>query len=196
MSEDSDFCQLLGRVRAGDASAAEELVRRYEPAIRRVVRLRLTDPRLRRVFDSLDICQSVLANFFVRVAGGQFELERSEDLLRLLATMARNKVLSHARQQQAQRRDRRRLGGAAALATLADRQPSPSQVLSLQELAEQMRRRLSVEERYLMEQRALGREWTAIAAELGQSAEALRKQLARALDRVTSEMGLAEESNG
>jgi hypothetical protein len=39
---------LLDRVRAGDQEAATELVRRYEPALRRVVRLRLRDRRLRR----------------------------------------------------------------------------------------------------------------------------------------------------
>ena len=38
---DDPFAELLGRVRAGDAGAAAELVRRYEPLIRREVRLRL-----------------------------------------------------------------------------------------------------------------------------------------------------------
>ena len=56
-----DFADLLARVRAGDP-AATELVRRYEPA----VRANLVDPNLRRHFDSLDICQSVLGSFFVR----------------------------------------------------------------------------------------------------------------------------------
>jgi hypothetical protein len=38
----------------------------------------LTDARLRREIDSADICQAVLANFFVRVAAGQFEIETPE----------------------------------------------------------------------------------------------------------------------
>src|SRR5262249_31237363 len=50
----------LRRVRAGERAAAAELVRRYEPQIRLEVRLRLRDRRLRRLFDSTDICQSVL----------------------------------------------------------------------------------------------------------------------------------------
>jgi hypothetical protein len=57
---------LVRRVRTGDAEASAELVRRYEPAIRITVRARLTDPGLRGLFDSMDICQSVLANFFMR----------------------------------------------------------------------------------------------------------------------------------
>ena len=52
-----------------------ELVRDFEPAIRMEVHCRLRDQRLRRAFDSLDICQSVLASFFVRAASGQYELD-------------------------------------------------------------------------------------------------------------------------
>src|SRR5436309_12071378 len=109
MSQDTSFQDLMRRVRAGEERAATELVRQFEPEIRRAVRVRLTDPRLRRVLDSLDVCQSVLGNFFVRVASGQLELDRPENLLRLLVTMAKNKVLDHARRQQAACRDQRRV---------------------------------------------------------------------------------------
>src|SRR5271166_2466222 len=95
-SENQDFQALLGRVRAGDAQAASELVRRYEPAIRRAARVRLVDTRLNRLLDSMDICQSVLASFFVRTALGQYELETPEQLLKLLAVMARNKLHNQA----------------------------------------------------------------------------------------------------
>ncbi len=74
MSEGASFADLIGRVRAGDEAAAAELVRRYEPAIRRSARLRLNQ-RLRRAFDSLDLAQAVLGSFFVRVAAGQYELD-------------------------------------------------------------------------------------------------------------------------
>ena len=73
MSEESAFRDLIRRVRAGDEDAAKEIVRIYEPAIRREARVRLVDPRLRRLFDSMDICQSVFASFFVRAAMGQYE---------------------------------------------------------------------------------------------------------------------------
>ncbi len=55
-----------------------------------------------------------------------------------------------------------------------------------------MRRRLSPEEFELLELRGQGREWAAIAAERGGSAEALRKKLARAIDRVAQELRLDE----
>jgi len=64
MSEDDAFRELIRRVRAGDHAAAAELVRVSEPAIRRAARIRLTDPALRRLFDSMDVCQSVFSSFF------------------------------------------------------------------------------------------------------------------------------------
>ena len=91
MSEPNTFTDFIRRVRAGDAQAAAELVRRYEPLIRREVRLRLEDRRLARAFDSMDVCQSVLASFFVRTAAGQYDLEEPGQLVKLLARMARNK---------------------------------------------------------------------------------------------------------
>src|SRR5947207_6011539 len=98
------FLDLVRRVRAGDESASAALVRRYEPAIRIAIHGRLTDPGVRRVLDSMDICQSVLGNFFVRATAGEFELESPKQLINLLITMARNRLTDHALRQQAARR--------------------------------------------------------------------------------------------
>jgi RNA polymerase sigma factor (sigma-70 family) len=193
MAEETAFPELIQRVRAGDEQAAAELVRRYEPAIRVAIRVRLTDPGLRRFLDSMDICQSVLANFFVRAANGQFELDKPEQLLNLLVTMARNKVTNHALKQQAARRDQRRVqkGGLDEDALVAEG-PTPSQLVANQELLQEFRKRLSEDERRLADQRAQGRSWADIAAESGGNADALRMQLTRAVDRVTQELRLEE----
>jgi RNA polymerase sigma-70 factor (ECF subfamily) len=199
MSEATDepghFEGLIRRVRAGDPAAASELVRRYEPTIRRVARVRLADARLRRLFDSMDVCQSVLGSFFVRAALGQYELRTPEDLLRLLVSMSRRKVIDLAREAGAARRDFRR----EEAGTPEDRQhaapgPTPSQEVSARELLGEFRRRLSAEEQQLADQRAEGRDWAQIAAERGDSPEALRKRLSRALDRVAAELGLDDPS--
>ena len=197
MSGPASFKDLIQRVRAGDGDAAAELVRSYEPVIRRVVRLRLGDSRLRRVFDSVDICQSVLASFFVRAALGQYDLDSPDQLLKLLGQMARHKVIDQARQQRALRRDVRReehdsRAGDKAVSPTA----SPSAQIAGRELLEEVRRRLSPEERDLAELRAEGREWADIAAERGVSAEALRKRLGRGLDRVAQQLGLDEAGHG
>src|SRR5262249_35457012 len=104
MSEEIPFPELIRRVRMGDDQAAAELVRRYEPAIRRVARVRLTDPRLQRLFDSMDVCQSVFGSFFIRTALGEYELETPEQLLHLLAAMTRKKVVDQSRRARAARR--------------------------------------------------------------------------------------------
>jgi RNA polymerase sigma factor (sigma-70 family) len=191
MADDSTFADFLRRIRAGDEQAAVELVRRYEPAIRLEVRMRLVDPRLRRVLDSMDLCQSVLASFFVRAAAGQYDLERPEELVRLLVTMARNKVAYQARRQRAQRREQRRdVAPVEPGREPAGAEPSPSRVISGRELLAALRQRLSPEERRLADLRAQGREWAEIAAELGGTPQARRKQLARSLDRIAGELGL------
>jgi RNA polymerase sigma-70 factor (ECF subfamily) len=191
MSEPNAFRALIARVRAGDAAAAAELVRCYEPAIRRAARVRLVDSRLERLLDSMDICQSVLGSFFVRVAAGQYELEKPEQLIKLLVTMARNKLADEARAHAAECRDARRVvEGGLEGAEVSDGSPSPSEELTCEELLKEFRNRLSESERDLADRRARGQDWAAIAAELGGSAEALRKKLNRAVERVTHELGL------
>ena len=194
MSEEQSFRDLVSRLRAGDERAAEELVRRYEPTLRRTVRVRLRDPRLRRRFDSADVCQSVFRNFFVRAAAGQFDLAGPEQLLKLLATMARNSLTNQAVREQADCRDCRRTepAGSDAGERLVAPGPTPSRQVAARELLEEARRRLSAEERQLLELRQEGREWADVAAVVGGTPEALRKQLARALDRVARELGLDE----
>jgi RNA polymerase sigma-70 factor (ECF subfamily) len=113
------FADLLRRVRAGDQDAASELVRQFEPAIRRAIRIQLRDHRLRRLLDSMDICQSVMGSFFVRAAMGQYELRKAEDLLKLLATMARNKLATTARRQIVLGDKKRKKGDITNIAGLA-----------------------------------------------------------------------------
>jgi RNA polymerase sigma-70 factor (ECF subfamily) len=194
MPIEGSFRELIVRVRAGDEGAAAELVGRYEPAIRRAARVRLRDPRLGRLLDSMDICQSVLASFFVRAAMGQYELSTPEQLLRLLVTMTRNKVAGQANAQRAGRRDQRRV-----VAAIDDRRDvaagevSPSRQVAARELLEEARRLFSPEERALLERREQGDDWATIAAELGGSPDALRVRLARAVDRVAERLGLEED---
>jgi RNA polymerase sigma-70 factor (ECF subfamily) len=194
MSDAPSFADLIRRIRAGDQEAAADLVRQYEPTVRRVIRFRLTDARLGAVLDSADICQSVLASFFARAASGQFDLNGPDDLVKLLVTMARNKLASQARKERAERRDNRRARAGLDQARLAARDPTASQHVAAQELLHEIQRRLAPDERQLVELRNQGLDWAAIAARLGGSPVVLRKRLSRALDRVTRELGLDEAS--
>jgi DNA-directed RNA polymerase specialized sigma24 family protein len=188
-----EYTDFIVRIRQGDEQAAEELVRRFEPEIRMEVRgwLRLRNPGLRRVFDSMDICQSVLASFFARAAVGDFDLDEPPQLIRLLVGMARKKVAEQARHHQRQRRDVRRVGDGNvedAPVTAADQ--TPSRLASGRELLQKFRELLTDEERQIADLRTRGTDWAGVAAELGGTPDGRRKQLARAVARIELELGL------
>jgi RNA polymerase sigma-70 factor (ECF subfamily) len=194
MSELASFQDLIRRVRGGDEAAAAELVRHYEPVVRREVRLRLRDPRLRRAFDSMDVCQSVLLSFFVRAAAGQYELSTPQHLLKLLITMARNKLVKQVHRQRAGRRDHRRLATAPPdVFDPVGPGASPSRQVAARDLLQEAHKRLSEEERQLVELRTQGLEWAEVAREVGGTGGGRRKQLERALRRVAHELGLEDE---
>jgi RNA polymerase sigma-70 factor (ECF subfamily) len=179
----ASFEELLSQVRAGDERAAAELVREYQPMVERVVRVRLAHGRLGHVGVS-DVCQSVMASFFVRAALGQYELKTPEDLLRLLGVMARNKATDQ------QRRHRNahahvELDGVSESA-LASAAPSPGQAVELSRLAREVRGRLSPELQQLLELRAQELSWEEIAERFGEKADALRKRMARAVDEIAA----------
>ena len=170
MSPDRSFEELIRQVGNGDEQAAGRLVRDFEPVIRRVLRARLRDARARHEFDSMDICQSVFAIFFVRVAAGQYDLKEPEDLIKLLLTMTRNKVAEKMRRQHRLRRDSRRTVGGVEELALAGLDPTPSSVVAGKELLELARQRLSEEERQLVDLRGQGLSWEEVAASMGGTA--------------------------
>ncbi|MBO0699767.1 MAG: sigma-70 family RNA polymerase sigma factor [Zavarzinella sp.] len=187
---DNPFVSYVARLRAGDEAALEELVDRYTPVIKLEARMRLRSPHLRAVLDSMDICQSVLKSFFLRAAAGQFDIDRPEDLRKLLVQMACNKSLEAARREYAQRRDARRsvkLGDEAHQVAGGD---DPVGEVEWQELLLRGRQMLSPDERRIAEARAAGRTWDELAAELGKSPDQLRMQLARAQKRVAEALDL------
>lgn len=191
MCEQEKFSGFIRRIRAGDDQAAAELVRRYEPLVRREIRLTTEDHRLDRHFDAADVCQSVMGSFLVRVAAGQYELDQPDQLPRLLVRMARNKLAEAARRQTRQRRDHRRVVGAdSAIGKVAGATPTPSRVVAGKELLARFRELLTVEERQLADLRAEGLSWPEIADRVGGTAQARRMQLARAAERASVILGL------
>ena len=188
--ENPEFEKILAAVRTGDPQAVEELVRRYEPVLRHLIRIRLHKRHLQRLLDSADVCQSVLANFFRRAAEGQFKIHTPQDLNELLVTMALNKFRDWVRRQH-------RHGGGLPDGwdpPAADR--DPGRMAADQELVQKIRDRLTAEELQLFhENQVLGYTWAEIAAQRGSEPDTLRMRLARALARVQREFQTSESSH-
>jgi RNA polymerase sigma-70 factor (ECF subfamily) len=189
MPDEPPFSHFIERIRRGDEEAARDLVRRFEHLIRCEIRVRLTDPSLYRVFDSMDICQSVLGSFFVRAALGDYQLDRPEDLVRLLVGMAKKKLAFYVRKQRAQRRDYRRTQQ-VGMDTLSAPGDDPSKLVANREVLAEFRRRLTEEERLLADLRAQGLGWDAIADRYGGTSAGRRMQLTRAIKRVAEQLDL------
>jgi RNA polymerase sigma factor (sigma-70 family) len=184
------FQELIRRVRHGDEQAAVALVLGFEPVLRRHVRLLLTDPRLREVLDSIDICQSVLGNFFVRAASGQFDLEHPAQLARLLSAMARNRILNHARSAAHRQKTNTVNAAPQQLEDLPEPGPGPARQVSGRELLRRVEEALSDAERDILGRRQAGQTWEQIAEGLGEKPDTVRRRHTRAIDRVARDLGL------
>ncbi len=187
---DNPFVAYVSRIRDGDQSALEELVQCYTPVIRLEARMRLRSAHLRAVLDSMDICQSVLKSFFLRAAAGQFDIDRPEDLRRLLVKMACNKSLEAARKEYAEKRDIRRSIALGDEAHQVAGDDDPVGEVEWQELLLRGRQMLSPNERQIAEGRSAGQSWEQLANTLGGTADQLRMQFSRAQDRVALALGL------
>jgi RNA polymerase sigma-70 factor (ECF subfamily) len=175
---DNDIPAFLGRIRAGDESAARELLSRYEAEVRLVVRRQL--PRLLRSrFDSLDFLQSVWGSFFRRVRGGPAEFEDSRHLVAFLARAAKNKVIDEYRRAASQKQDMHR---EESLWTDGDRPrdlpatiDSPSEVAEAREVYGRLRALLPEERRAVLELKADGLSSRDIGDRLGISERTVQR---------------------
>lgn len=190
-----DLDQLVRGLRQGDSAAVRELIARYEPFLRRALRLRIAQAKLHSAADSADICQSVMQSFYVRVVAGEYELSSVADLEKLLLGIARKKFAMFARREFAARRNRKREFPLGEQFDCPDTKAvDPGQFALSQDLISAVRERLRDGERELFDLRKEGKSWDDVARERGKSALVLRKQLSRAINRVSIELGL--DSNG
>jgi DNA-directed RNA polymerase specialized sigma24 family protein len=134
----------------------------------------------------------VLAKFFLHKLASRCQLDDADQLTRLLVRMARNKVRDALRKLRARRSGKRleQADADAVVHNLANGDSTPSTIVASQELLQHIHLRLSDDEKSLAQMRLLGLDWLAIAAHVGRSPDALRKKLARALDRVKRELEL------
>lgn len=194
-NDHANFVQLIQCLRQGDERAAYELVKSYESVIRVAIRARLRDPVYNRMFDSMDICQSVMASFFPRAVLGQYDFDEPKQLVALLITVAKSKVSNQIRHFRSQRRDvkRDRSQNDPLAEELTGNQPAPSKIMQARELMELIRARLSMEEQRIVELRQKGYHWNEVAEHLGGTAEGRRKQFQRMMQQLTKDLNLDDD---
>jgi RNA polymerase sigma-70 factor (ECF subfamily) len=177
--DQASFADLIARVQAGDEGAARRLYDEYGAHIVRAVRRRLNQ-RLRTQFDSLDFAQDVWASFFAQTAR-RYALENPEQLIGLLTTMARNKVIEVVRgrllRQKSDLNRERSLEETGGGDRLAGPQPTPSQIIMGEEAWDQLlAQQRPVHKRVLLLLRE-GKNADTIAEEVGVSTKTVQRIL-------------------
>jgi RNA polymerase sigma factor (sigma-70 family) len=184
-----DVLDLIPRAREGEEAAWTQLVRRIEPLIHRVARIRMRQhgksDEIRHDVGSSDVCQSVFRSLFQGLRENRYHLDQPADLERLLHVMIRFNVATKARRSSVQLRqvidDFEQQGW-------LDSNPGPDQEVADQDLIEAVQEQLSEEELEIFTLRLDDVSWASIGQKLGCSADAARVQLNRALARVREKM--------
>jgi RNA polymerase sigma factor (sigma-70 family) len=179
---DDESIVLLDRFRSGDAAAASAIFERYVSRLIGLARTRMSE-RLSQRVDPEDVVQSVYRSFFCKARDGRYELEKTGDLWRLLASITVNKVLKQAERHRQQKRSlaaEQPLSGdeqfPAQMEFMA-RDPEPSEALALVEELEYVTRNLEPHERTILELKLQGEENEAIARKLDRSERTVRRTL-------------------
>ncbi len=115
----ADFFEYLGKLQHHDSDVVREFVERYEPYIRRTVRFRINRSSLQTAADSVDVCNSVLGSFLLRLAAGEYAIASEEDLHKLLMSIAKKKFLMLNRKESAAKRARSQTQSLSDLPELA-----------------------------------------------------------------------------
>jgi RNA polymerase sigma factor (sigma-70 family) len=199
MPDELSFEELIARVRSGDQAASRTLLERYGGAVRRVARMRIRHAMLSGQYDSVDIFQSVMRSFLMRVKkdDNDWQLDTPEQLLNLLLDMTDNTVVDKIRAATAEKR-----GGGERPGTIDVDPRDPKghrpveDELATKELAAQCWDKLSADGQrlfrlYFIEQM----EWSEVAELEGSTAEACRKKLERAFENVAKQFPSQERGD-
>jgi DNA-directed RNA polymerase specialized sigma24 family protein len=183
--EAMDFPDLIRRVRSGDEAASTELERLFKPFLMRIARFRLREcgnfAALRREFSSSDICQSVFRSLFLGLKGHRFRFDEPEDLRKLLGTMVRFSVATKAGRSSA---NLRKVLEDFDGQVWVDRSPGPDEKVADRDLVDAVLRRFSGVELEILLMRLDDEPWAEVGRKLGRTADAVRIQMNRAVERV------------
>ncbi len=176
------FAQLIEQARAGSEEAAALLFETYQPHVIRVVRRKLAQ-ELRSKFDSHDFAQAVWSSFF----SNRHQLLKTsspEQLVSLLAVMARNKVYDEIRRRNTKKHDIHREKSIERRASdgelpLKGRLSTPSHYLIARETFDGIMAPLTDEHRQVVHLRMRGYSVKEVAEQTGLSERTVRRIVER-----------------
>ena len=173
---DESSAELLDRYRRNEPGAADRLFTRYVESLSEMVRHQIA-PSLRRRLDPEDAVHSAYRSFFIRARAGQFTLQNSGDLWRLLVTITLNKLRRQIAHHQAAKRTVRRDRPLSSFAGHADDGPTPLQALATVDELESFMRSLTPLQRRVLELRLQDDTWEQIATATGRSERTVRRAI-------------------
>lgn len=191
--DDPRFADLIRRARTGDDSATAELLSRFEPEVRTMVRVRL--PRaLRSRFDSMDFVQAVWKSVFTGELPnpGVATFADASQFRGFLAGVARNKIFEeHRRQTRTKKydiaREERlyvRKGEREVPIDLAGSEPTPSENVQAVDRLGQLVEGRPREEAEIIDLRRQGLTYDEIAAKIGLHERSVRRVIDAARRRM------------
>jgi RNA polymerase sigma-70 factor, ECF subfamily len=192
MSPDSEFRDLMDRLRAGDDAAETLVFRRF---VDRLILLASNqfDAWMRDHADVEGIVISAYKSFFIRNDRGDFDLAGWDDLWALLAYITLRKCGKRQRFARAARRnlarDARASKGSAGVAWLPDRAPTPFEAAMLNETVELLFKAMKPDDRPIVEHILMGYTAEQVALELHCSERTVRRVRQRAKHRLKRLVG-------
>ncbi len=170
-----------------DSSAARDLDEQYRGRLCRLVE-REMNRRFRRREDPEDVVQSALRTFCRRNALGEFRIDSSADLWRLLATITRHKMLKHVENLGAAKRNPKREEYPEG-DDVPGRTPTPEQAAVAADLIEKTVDGLDEGYVAVFHLRLQGHTEEEIAAKLDCTRAAVRTRLGRIRERLERRLG-------
>jgi RNA polymerase sigma factor (sigma-70 family) len=176
----SNSQQLLQRYQDGQSEAAAAIFDRYVARLIALVRSRI-GPKLRRRVDPEDVVQSAYRSFFIHAKDEKYQLTRSGDLWRLLASITLNKLHGQLEKHTAAKRsiDREAVAD-VSLANFKAPNHSGSEEVAIVEQLQLAIDGLSADERTVVTSRLQGQSIVEISSSISKSERTVRRLLAQA----------------
>jgi RNA polymerase sigma-70 factor (ECF subfamily) len=168
--------QIVAGLRGGDPQAAEQLFARYAQRLTCLAEQHLSRKMAARL-DGADVVQSVFRTFFRRCAAGEFRIDGSGELWRLLVQITLQKARAYSRRHTAGVRDvaAEAPDSAALLMEALAHEPSPAEAAVLVDQIEELLRGLPTLYRDLLQLRLEGYTVCDTAARLGVSRRTIHR---------------------